>query len=908
MQRNNSLDFTSLEKITLTGDLAEVLHGWCETPVGSFGASTVGFFVTPLTSLIDVVVHAALFAGKALTSIVVSPYNAIARCINEKYAAPIDLETSSALVHLAKAVQSLFHAAILPFVFLLSPDRGYYMSQQTPSAQIHQIEKEIKRNQERINAWASNLKIGYESQIAELEEQIGKDSAMIETYKVEMGKAKEEYDKALAEQDVEQEKEKTALEIKIANMQKLIGTQQKKLDQARNTLEEKEEELSFLNAKITLLEKQHTKDLQELDQLGQENEKLSQAMPGEEKNVYKAKIATLKAEIAAKEQEVEKHKSDTQELEKWVKTATKELVHYTSQVAKQQAQLEEKAKEILKLSEENSELTWKVAKLASMEKMGDELKELKPKLANALEQIANAKEAYDQLEKSTSAKISYIQNNLESESQLVSQLEAQNDQLTESETNNIAKIKKMEQEVKTLQSNYADALEEHLAEIQELKSQHKEDMQALQEEGHLSIKLEEAEKKYKAYKAKISSLKSQVSLSESALSTSNQQKQSALNLIEKLKQDNEKLEQKLAELLKASTEKPEAPDSADDKIEDSKKEKKEKKPQPAFAVPIPPEFPIGKFGIPTDIPKVNEEEELIILQLGDLELEKPEVEEEKELETSEVDELFASFIGGEKATVEDEAKAAQALKDLQESLKAKKASLFDEIKGGAFNLNKSSKTVHLKGKHLSVLKEQGKNPFFLTQVFSNIQKFIESVNDSAEWGTAELSSSFIAATSNDWMLQSTIFDYKSKGTEEEKSEFLLSKLSYYEKLLEEIQKMKTEMGEKNAQLAVQSAAYHQAVAEKEAIKAAEELAVQRETLEKGISFDFQAIESQVQAMKWQLFLKTQNTSPEDFKSIYDEVLEWCKSGDLSEQEMLKKHKYVKNIVKSGDYTGKGKVF
>lgn len=115
-------NLTKLESFTVTAELIDVLDRWNQSGrIGyQLGARVVGFFGTIGTGAIDVITHTALFGGKTLTGIIVSPLN-----LGLKNPKLVDFELSSALVHLSRAVNSLFNIAILPLITLWNPSKAH---------------------------------------------------------------------------------------------------------------------------------------------------------------------------------------------------------------------------------------------------------------------------------------------------------------------------------------------------------------------------------------------------------------------------------------------------------------------------------------------------------------------------------------------------------------------------------------------------------------------------------------------------------------------------------------------------------------------------------------------------------------------------------------------------------------
>lgn len=117
---------TQIEKISVTYELLCALSEWdrfARNPLfGILGSRVVGVLATPITGIIDGVVHLVIAAMKLVSGIFVSPYNFIVKRINEKYAAPGDLELSSACLHLFLAFKSLVFIPVVCITAGFSPE------------------------------------------------------------------------------------------------------------------------------------------------------------------------------------------------------------------------------------------------------------------------------------------------------------------------------------------------------------------------------------------------------------------------------------------------------------------------------------------------------------------------------------------------------------------------------------------------------------------------------------------------------------------------------------------------------------------------------------------------------------------------------------------------------------------
>jgi hypothetical protein len=69
--------------------------------LGRMRKHAIAVVATSVTAVIDTIYHAILGVITFFTGLVVTPYNFIAGAINKKYKAPVQLELSHAIIHLA---------------------------------------------------------------------------------------------------------------------------------------------------------------------------------------------------------------------------------------------------------------------------------------------------------------------------------------------------------------------------------------------------------------------------------------------------------------------------------------------------------------------------------------------------------------------------------------------------------------------------------------------------------------------------------------------------------------------------------------------------------------------------------------------------------------------------------------
>lgn len=120
------MELSQIEKLNVTYELSHALAEWDKSSrnpfFGLIGSRVVGVIATPITGLIDALAHLIIAAMKLVTGVFISPYNFLARCFEEKYTAPADLELSSACIHLFLAFKSLIFIPIVSITSGFSPE------------------------------------------------------------------------------------------------------------------------------------------------------------------------------------------------------------------------------------------------------------------------------------------------------------------------------------------------------------------------------------------------------------------------------------------------------------------------------------------------------------------------------------------------------------------------------------------------------------------------------------------------------------------------------------------------------------------------------------------------------------------------------------------------------------------
>lgn len=440
---------TSLQTVSLTAELTKELYAWTKyeksPALGKFGAKTVGFIATPLTALIDAVVHAFLFTGIAITGLFVSAYNFIVKYINPKYKAPSDLEISAALVHLTRVVDWTFRAAILPWIMLLAPGKGYILSQEISEGNVKPV----------LDKYADSL-----DKLKKKEEEVtnlGKKIAELEVQKAEVGNTTEKFEnlkeqyQAKVEAFAEANKQAQEANKKALDFENLVKDKETELATLTQALKSKEEEyqkillekssdgtliqqkdalvndLNIIKTQIVLFHNQLKEAQAKLDQANAHNIDLQNAIV-KQKQLYdenliasNEKIDSLNqklTQITQTENESKKKLSDvdviTTNLQEQVAKKADELAHAKQELSKE---LESHNKDVVllnkKLEEKNSELQELQKSQKQFEAGIQELSKLKEQITQKEKECVDLSSSLASHKKEADAKIHLIEENIQ---------------------------------------------------------------------------------------------------------------------------------------------------------------------------------------------------------------------------------------------------------------------------------------------------------------------------------------------------------------------------------------------------------------------------------------------------------------------------------------------------------------
>lgn len=279
-------------------------------------------------------------------------------------------------------------------------------------------------------------------------------------------------------------------------------------------------------------------------------------------------------------------------------------------------------------------------------------------------------------------------------------------------------------------------------------------------------------------------------------------------------------------------------------------------------------------------------------------------------ETLELDSIMSSNVFPDELPIFAEDQVNEKFEELKRSLNTKKLSLLDEIRAGNFKLasNSNQQSNGIKPSHESFLKKHiekhQSNPIAIKMVYDMIAKFLDNLED-AQFNlenqdgenerTIALDSSMNLNDQTGSLFQSTINSLQNVKSEGEKKQLIIDKIEYFEKLLARVAELRKEYNsnvdkERQEEL---NRAYNERVEKENAQK----LAKERDDLLSGIEVDFDAIRSNVEGTKWNLYIKnTEFKTPEEFKTNYDKVLEWCTTGNITSPDMKELYEKVKSVL------------
>ncbi len=124
---NESLS-NKMKNFSSTGALTEKIHSWNQSKkhnvVGPFGARIIGVIATPVTSVIDGVVHLIFATATLTTGVIVFPYNLVVKPFSKKYAVSEAFELRAFAVHLHHAIGHIGNMVPLTIIVLLNPTKG----------------------------------------------------------------------------------------------------------------------------------------------------------------------------------------------------------------------------------------------------------------------------------------------------------------------------------------------------------------------------------------------------------------------------------------------------------------------------------------------------------------------------------------------------------------------------------------------------------------------------------------------------------------------------------------------------------------------------------------------------------------------------------------------------------------
>jgi Protein kinase domain len=321
----NSFKLTDLENFSLSYEVIKQINK--NPKIGQVEKRIIGLVGIFFTQLADTLGHLTLACGKGLTGVLtVSLYvvtfghTTVSREFN----------VLSALIHIARTIESLFSAIILPFVCLINPLWAQNWKQYSYSTQkillndeITSLKKEIETNQ--VHTVENNKKL--QASHKQLTDQLNEKERVIQVLEDKITSEEQTH----TSNENEQKTMLTNLLLELQNTQEERNQIQQEIDTLRNQIkfnqanvEETNKQLQEGHAQIVeklnnqlvqQAEQLRTKEAELSAQINQANEKLDQFQKqlidqwGEKEQA----IQVLKEEITLKEQQHNSRKDELKE-------------------------------------------------------------------------------------------------------------------------------------------------------------------------------------------------------------------------------------------------------------------------------------------------------------------------------------------------------------------------------------------------------------------------------------------------------------------------------------------------------------------------------------------------------------------------------------------------------------------
>ncbi|WP_042281421.1 hypothetical protein [Candidatus Protochlamydia sp. R18] len=366
---------TSFENFSLTAQTTAYLYSLNqESYLKAFGAKLASPVAIISASAVDVIVHATGFASKLILGGLTLPWNFVVTPFSASLSTSRSSGLASSLIHLNRLVESIFTAAILPFIYLINAESAYQFvrsrlenlsekQNSTLKNEITSLKNQISKqqqelNQKRVDLEAARRDLGsltpnlnaLQKDIRSLEEKKSQDEQALQQANQALQNLQRE--KASREaQAGDLELEKTTLLSKIAGIEASLKKALEQVEQERkdnaskeNTIVDLQGQLTELKKQLSTLNRNHLKneDKQSLQQANQalqnlQREKASREAQAEdlelEKTTLLSKIAEIEASLKKALEQVEQERKDNASKENTIVDLQGQLTELNKQLS-----------------------------------------------------------------------------------------------------------------------------------------------------------------------------------------------------------------------------------------------------------------------------------------------------------------------------------------------------------------------------------------------------------------------------------------------------------------------------------------------------------------------------------------------------------------------------------------------
>ncbi|WP_075883492.1 hypothetical protein [Candidatus Protochlamydia sp. W-9] len=327
---------TSFENFNLTAQTTTYLYSLNqESYLKAFGAKLVSPVAIISASAVDVIVHATGFASKFILGGLTLPWNFVVTPFSASLSTSRSSGLASSLIHLNRLVESIFTAAILPFIYLINAESAYQFvrsrlenlsekQNSTLKDKITSLKNQLSKQQQELNQKKIDLEVArrdlgsltpnlntLQKDIRSLEEKKSQDEQALQQANQALQNLQRE--KASREAQAEDlELEKTTLLSKIAEIEASLKKALEQVEQERKDNASKENTIVDLQGQLTELNKQlSTLNRNHQEHLDQEKEDLKNQLETLKRQLNEERQATLWAnnKVIEAEKKIEEEKN-----------------------------------------------------------------------------------------------------------------------------------------------------------------------------------------------------------------------------------------------------------------------------------------------------------------------------------------------------------------------------------------------------------------------------------------------------------------------------------------------------------------------------------------------------------------------------------------------------------------------